>query len=79
VEHHTRVHAVKTKRGRQAQLMIDVARCVEQRCVVCAKDQLQARQHMALQDLRNLLADPQVDQQVFTHLNEQCNHCGSRF
>jgi len=34
---------------------------------------------MALRDLRYPLADLQVDQQVFERLNEQCNHCGSRF
>jgi len=59
--------------------MIDVARCVEQRRIACAKDQLQARHHMALRDLRYSLADSQVDRQVFGRLNEQCNHCGSRF
>ncbi len=78
-EQHTRTHALETQQGRQTQLMIDVARCAEQRCVACAKDQLQAGHHMALRDLRYPLADPQVDRQVFKRLNEQCNHCGSRF
>jgi hypothetical protein len=34
---------------------------------------------MALRDLWYPLANPQVDGQVLTHLNEQCNHCGFRF
>jgi hypothetical protein len=34
---------------------------------------------MALQDLRYLLVDPQVDRQVLGRLNEQCNHCGFHF
>jgi len=54
-------------------------RCAEQRRVACAKDQLQTGQHMALRDLRYPLANLQVDQQMFKRLNEQCNHCGSRF
>jgi hypothetical protein len=33
---------------------------------------------MPLQDLRYPLANPQVDQQVFGRVNEQCNHCGFR-
>jgi len=78
-EQHTRAHALETKQGRQTQLMIDVARCAEQRRVVCAKDELQTRHHIALRDLRYPLADLQVDRQVFECLNEQCNHCGSRF
>ncbi len=47
-EQHTRAHALETEQGRQTQLMIDVARCVEQRRVACAKDQLQAGHHIAL-------------------------------
>jgi hypothetical protein len=34
---------------------------------------------MALQDLWYPLTDLQVDRQVFEHLNDQCNHYGSRF
>jgi hypothetical protein len=34
---------------------------------------------MAMRDLRYPLVDSQVDRQVFGCLNEQCNHCGSRF
>jgi hypothetical protein len=50
--------------------MIDVVRCVKQCRVTCAKDQFQAGHHMALQDLRYPLADPQVDRQMFKCLNE---------
>jgi hypothetical protein len=78
-EQHTRMHVVETERGRQAQLMIEVMRCTEQRHIACVKDQLQVGQHMALRDLRYPLADSQIDQKVFKCLNEQCNHCGSRF
>ncbi len=73
------MHAVETEHARQAQLMIDVGQHAERHCIPCAKDQLQAGQHMALRNLRYPLADPQVDRQVFGRLNEQCNHCGSRF
>jgi hypothetical protein len=78
-EQHTRAHAFETEQGHQTQLMIDVARWVEQRRVACGKDQLQAGRHIALRDLQYPLVDPQVDRQVFGRLNEQCNHCGSRF
>jgi hypothetical protein len=53
--------AVEIERARQARLMIDVARHVERHCVVCAEDQLQGEQHMALQDLQYPLPDPQVN------------------
>ncbi len=76
---HVRACAIETKRAHQARLMIDVVRHVEQHRVACAEDQLQPGQHMALRDLRYPLADPQVDRQVLERLNEQCNHCGSRF
>jgi len=78
-EQHTKAHAFETEQGHQTQLMINVAQCAKQRHVACAKDQLQAGHHMALRDLRYPLADPQVDRQMFGCLNEQCNHCGSRF
>jgi hypothetical protein len=61
MEQHARAHAVQTKWARQAQLMINVARHVERRRIMHVKVQLQAGQHMALQDLRYLLADLQVD------------------
>jgi NAD-dependent dihydropyrimidine dehydrogenase PreA subunit len=59
--------------------MIDIVSHIERCYVACAEDQLQAGHRMAIQDLRYPLADPQVDQQMFQCLNEQCNHCGSCF
>jgi hypothetical protein len=76
---HARAHVVETKQARQAPLMIDVPQHVARHHVVCTEDQLQARQHMVLRDLRYPLVDPQVDRQVLEHLNEQCNHCGFHF
>jgi hypothetical protein len=59
--------------------MIDVTRHTEQCRIACVEDQFQAGHHMALRDLWYPLVDPQVDRQMFGRLNEQCNHCGSRF
>jgi hypothetical protein len=78
-EQHATAHVVETERACQARLMIDVTQRVEQRCVACAEDQFQAGQHTTLRDLQYPLVDPQVDRQVLGRLNEQCNHCGSRF
>jgi hypothetical protein len=58
---HARAHVVETERACQARLMIDVVRHAEQHRITCIEDQLQARQHMAMWDLRYPLADPQVD------------------
>jgi hypothetical protein len=79
MEQHARAHVVETERACQARLMIDVARHAERHYITCIEDQFQAGQHMALRDLQYPLADPQVDRQVLGRLNEQCNHCGSRF
>jgi hypothetical protein len=40
VEQHVKAHAIEIKWARQARLMTDVARRVEQCRVVCAEDQL---------------------------------------
>ncbi len=51
MEQHAKAHAVEIEWACQARLMIDVARQAEQCRIACIKDQFQARQHMALQDL----------------------------
>jgi hypothetical protein len=51
VEQDVKACAIETEQAHQAQLLINVVQHAKQHRGMCAEDQLQAGQHMALQDL----------------------------